>query len=155
VDVLYEESKIDIQKFIDTFERLAKAKWRNQPSLALKSSEVRTLLCIKSLSHEENHAVTVSEISKRMFVTSPTVTQIIKNLNENGYIKRLIDPKDKRFVDISLTDKGEEIVQKVTDYLNVLFSGLIEKLGEDNCGMLIELLDQVCKYLDETNIEIQ
>lgn len=147
-----EESKIDIQKLIEIFERLSKAEWRRHPFFKGKSSEIRTLLCIKNIA-SENKVVTVSEISKKMSVTSPTVTQIVKNLNEHGYIERTVDPKDKRYVDITLTSKGEEVVQKVREYLNLLFSGLIEKLGEEKSIMLVELLEQVCEYLDETSIE--
>lgn len=145
---------IDVQRLTGTFERLAKTEWRKQPVLGVRSSETRVLLCIKNLSMEANAAITVSEISKRMQVTSPTVTQIIKHLNKNGYVERAVDLKDKRSVDITLTEKGEKIVRKASDYLNVLFSGLIKKLGDDQCSNLIFLLDQVCDYLNETHIEI-
>ncbi|MBP1924541.1 DNA-binding MarR family transcriptional regulator [Sedimentibacter acidaminivorans] len=149
-----EGSNIDIQGFAETLDRLAKAEWRKQPVLGVKRSEARILLCIKNLSLEGNEAITVSEISKRMHVTSPTVTQLIKNLNENGYVERAVDSNDKRFVDITLTDKGEKIVKKATDHLNVLFKGLVEKLGEEQCRKLIVLFEQVCEYLEETHIEI-
>lgn len=145
-----EDLSIDIQRLVAIFERLAKAEWRKQPTLGVKNSEARTLLCIKDISSVKNQAVTVSEISKKMNVTSPTVTQIINHLNDNGYVNRSTDSKDKRYVDISLTEKGEKIITKTTDYLNVLFSGLIEKLGVEQYSKLIVLLDQVCEYLDET-----
>lgn len=147
-------SSIDIQRLTETFERLAKTEWRKQPVLGVRSSETRVLLCIKNLSMEENVAITVSEISKRMQITSPTVTQLIKHLNENGYVERAVDLKDKRSVDITLTEKGEKIAQKASDYLNTLFSGLIKKLGDEQCSQLIFLLDQVCDYLNETHVEI-
>lgn len=149
MEIFMEDLSIDIQRLVVIFERLAKAEWRKQPSFGVKNSEARTLLCIKDLSTVKNQAVTVSEISKKMNVTSPTITQIINHLNDNGYVKRSIDSKDKRYVDISLTEKGEKIVSKTTEYLNVLFSGLIDKLGMEQYSKLIVLLDQVCEYLDE------
>ena len=147
------ESKVDIQQLLVVFERLAKAEWRKQPAVGLKNSEVRTLLCIKSLSQEEQTAVTVSEISKRMFVTSPTVTQIMKSLDTNGYVERRVDAHDKRVAAIILTEKGENIVQQVSEYMNTLFAGLVDELGEGQSEMLLELLNKVCDYLENVEME--
>ena len=148
------EPSLDIQRLMSAFDRLAKAEWRKQPLLGIKNSEVRTLLCIKNLARDGDKAITVSEISHRMFVKSPTVTQIVNHLQKDGYIARTNDAKDKRFVYISLTEKGEQIVQKVNDYLTILFSGLIKKLGQEQSENLMFVLDEVIDYLDEVHIEI-
>ena len=148
------QSNIDFRRFVETFEYLSRVERHKQPLLGLKQSEMRILLCIDHLSRQSQHVVTVSEISKKMFVTSPTVTELIKNLRIQGYILRSVDSHDKRVADIKLTEKGEEIVQKATKYFTNLFSGLIEKLGKEQSEMLLNLLDQVCFYLDEAKIEI-
>jgi len=154
VILLGKEPSLDIQRLMSAFDRLAKAEWRKQPLLGIKNSEVRTLLCIKNLAREGDKAITVSEISHRMFVKSPTVTQIVNHLQKDGYIARTNDAKDKRFVYISLTEKGERIVQKVNNYLTILFSGLIEKLGQEQSENLMFLLDEVIDYLDEAHIDL-
>lgn len=144
-----EDLSLDIQKLITVFERLAKAQWRKQPTLSVKNSEARTLLCIKDLSIHNGEGVKVSEISKKMNVTSPTVTQIINHLDDGGYVTRITDEKDKRYVDIFLTDKGNQIVEQTTEYLNSIFHGMIEKLGMEQYALLLKLLEEVCEYLDE------
>lgn len=148
------QSNIDFRRFVDTFEYLSRVERHKQPLLGLKQSELRILLCIDYLSQQSQHVVTVSEISKKMFVTSPTVTELIKNLRIQGYILRSVDSHDKRVADIKLTEKGEKVVQKATKYFTNLFSGLIEKLGKEQSETLLNLLDQVCLYLDEAQIEI-
>lgn len=148
------QSNIDFRRFVDTFEYLSRVERHKQPVLGLKQSELRILLCIDYLSQQSQHVVTVSEISKKMFVTSPTVTELIKNLRIQGYILRSVDSHDKRVADIKLTEKGEKVVQKATKYFTNLFSGLIEKLGKEQSETLLNLLDQVCLYLDEAQIEI-
>lgn len=153
VNFLNEQPNIDIRRFVETFEKLARAERRKQSLFGLKQSEVRVLLCIEQLSHENKQIITVSEISKKMLVTSPTVTELIKSLSTNGYIERCVDPQDKRVSDIKLTDKGEKIVQKLITYFTSLFSGLIEKIGVEQSETLLDLLDQVCLYLNETNLE--
>lgn len=63
--------------------------------------------------------------------------------------------KDKRVVNIKLTDKGEKIVEKGTTYFVTLFTGLADKLGEEKSEILLELLKQVCEYLDEVQVEVE
>ncbi|EPR11694.1 MarR family winged helix-turn-helix transcriptional regulator [Ruminiclostridium papyrosolvens] len=150
---MQEQSNIDIRRFVETFEKLVRAERRKQSLFGLKQSEVRVLLCIEQLSHESKQVITVSEISKKMLVTSPTVTELIKSLSTNGFIERNVDSQDKRVSDIKLTAKGEKIVQKLITYFTSLFSGLIEKIGEEQSETLLDLLDQVCLYLNETNLE--
>jgi DNA-binding MarR family transcriptional regulator len=141
-------------KLLDAFEQLSRSEWRKKPMLGIKGSEVRVLLCIDRLNHESHPLITVSEISRRLSVTSPSVTEFIKNLSSKGYVVRCVDSNDKRVVDIKLTDKGEKIVQKINNYFTALFSGLIERLGQEQSNILIELLDQVNEYLNEVDIEI-
>lgn len=150
---MQKQSNNTVYRFVNAFENLTKAERKIQPAFGLKSSEVRVLLCIGSFSNDEKYVINVSQISNKLQVTSPTVTELIKSLSGKGYIERYTDARDKRVVDIKLTDKGEKFVQKVTAYYDTLFSGLIERLGEEQSGKLIELLDQVCLYLNETAIK--
>ncbi len=126
LNLLHQQPDIDIGRFVETFEKLIRAERHKMSLFGLKQGEVRVLLCIEQLSRESKH-IRVSEISKKMFVTSPTVTELIKSLSTNGYIERCVDSEDKRVSDIKLTAKGEKMVQKLTTYFNSLFSGLIKK----------------------------
>ena len=153
VNFLHKQPNIDINRFVETFEKLTRAERRKQYLFGLKQSEARVLLCIEQLSRDSEQVIKVSEISRKMSVTSPTVTELIKNLSSKGYIERCVDSKDKRVSDIKLTEKGGKIVRKLTNYYTSLFSGLIERIGIEKSETLLDLLDQVCNYLNETNIE--
>ena len=91
----------------------------------------------------------VSEISKLLHVTSPTITQLLKGLEATGLIERHIDPTDRRAVGITLTKKGEMVTQKAADTFSASFDGLIEYLGEEQSNQLAELLTRVFRYFDE------
>ncbi|WP_024831826.1 MarR family winged helix-turn-helix transcriptional regulator [Ruminiclostridium josui] len=152
---MQENSNIDTMRFVETFDKLARTERRKQSLFGLKQSEVRVLLCIKQLFYDNKQNITVSEISKKLFVTSPTVTELIKSLSNNGYIERNVDSQDKRVSDIKLTAKGEKKVEKLINYFTSLFSGLIERIGVEQSEKLLDLLDEVCNYLNETNLEIE
>lgn len=143
------QSNIDIKKFIDTFENLARIERHNQTIMGIKKSEARVLLCVEFLHEEKKCKVNISEISKNLSITSPSTTEFVKNLINKGYLEKHVSQNDKRFIEITLTDDGKKIVQDLKKYFNSLFSGFIEILGEEKSKLLIELLDIVNIYFTE------
>ncbi|EQK49626.1 MarR family winged helix-turn-helix transcriptional regulator [Paraclostridium bifermentans] len=143
------QSNIDIKKFIDTFENLARIERHNQTIMGIKKSEARVLLCVEFLHEEQKCKVNISEISKNLSITSPSTTEFVKNLINKGYLEKHVSQNDKRFIEITLTDDGKKIVQDLKKYFNSLFSGVIEILGEEKSKLLIELLDIVNIYFTE------
>ena len=143
------QSNIDINKFVDTFENLTRLQKQNQTLMGIKKSEARILLCIEYLSQEKDCKSIVSNISKHLSIASPTATELVKNLTDNGYVERHVNENDKRFVEITLTNRGKKIVHDITEYYDALFSGLVEKLGKQQSELLIELLSEVNIYFSE------
>jgi DNA-binding MarR family transcriptional regulator len=146
---LNKQSDIDIKKFIDTFENLSRIERHNQTIMGVKKSEARVLLCVEFLHNEKKCKVNISEISKSLSITPPSATEFVKNLINKGYLEKHVSPKDKSFIEITLTDDGKKIVQDLKKYFNSLFSGIIEKLGTEQSKLLIELLDIVNIYFEE------
>ena len=142
-------SNIDIKKFIDTFENLSRIERHNQTVMGIKKSEARILLCVEFLHEEKKCKVNISEISKSLSITPPSTTEFVKNLINKGYLEKHIDQKDKRFIEITLTDEGKEIVKGLKEYFDSLFSGIIKRLGTEQSKLLIELLDIVNMYFNE------
>jgi len=134
---------------METFEKFAKTEWRKQTSFGIKSSEVRVLVCIKMLAAENDHGVNISDISKKLAVTSPTVTQMVKHLIQEGFVERAADSRDKRISLLRLTEKGELVAQKAFERFKSTFYGLIETLGEKQSKELIVLLNQVYQYFHQ------
>ena len=91
----------------------------------------------------------VSEISKRLQVTPPTVTQLIKGLEAHGLVERNIDLTDRRAVGIKLTEKGERVTRQAADDFIASINGLIEYLGEEQSDQFAELLVKVSRYYNE------
>ena len=143
------KSDIDIKKFIDTFENLSRIERHNQTVMGIKKSEARILLCVEFLNEEKKCKVNISEISKSLSITPPSTTEFVKNLINKGYLEKHIDQKDKRFIEITLTDEGKEIVKGLKEYFDSLFSGIIKRLGTEQSKLLIELLDIVNIYFNE------
>ena len=78
------------------------------------------------------------DIAKINHVSTATIAVSLKKLEKGGYIKRTIDKEDNRFNQISITDKGMEIVKS---------SVYIFKRAEDRMfhGFSQEDLEQFCR----------
>ena len=137
------------QKLMKTFMQFNKVEWHQRSIAGCTPSEIRLLFCIRKGAKPDTPDMKVSEISKRLHVTSPTITQLLKGLEANGLIERHIDPTDRRAVGITLTEKGEMVTQQAADAFSASIDGLIEYLGEEQSNQLAELLTRVFRYYNE------
>ena len=137
------------QKLMKTFMQFNKVEWHQRSIAGCTPSEIRLLFCIRKGAKPDTPDMKVSEISKRLHVTSPTITQLLKGLEANGLIERHIDPTDRRAVGITLTEKGEMVTQQAADAFSASIDGLIEYLGEEQSNQLAELLSRVFRYYNE------
>lgn len=137
------------QRLLNAFMQFGKAEWHQRTVAGYKPSEIRVLFCVKKGLRPDASEMKVSEISKLLHVTSPTITQLIKGLEANGLIERNIDPGDRRAVGIKLTAKGEMVTQQAVDIFTSSLNGLIEYLGEEQSNQLADLLLKVFCYYEE------
>ena len=136
------------QKLIGALMQFKRLGWHHQSVAGCKPSEIRVLFCIKKSSDITSAEMKVSEISKRLHVTSPTVTQLLKGLEANELIERHIDPIDRRAVGVKLTGKGEMVVQQAMDAFSASMQGLIEYLGEEQSNQFADLLSKAFRYFN-------
>jgi DNA-binding MarR family transcriptional regulator len=65
------------------------------------------------LQHMPEGRMTMGDIAEMLDVTPRTVTGLVDNLERDGLVRRVDDPRDRRSVYAELTDKGRERVQAV------------------------------------------
>lgn len=137
------------QQLLGALTRFKRLGWHQQSIAGCKHSEIRVLFCVKEATNSASPEVKVSEISRMMHVTSPTITQALNSLEANELIERHIDPKDRRVVGVKLTRKGEMVVQQAKEAFFASIRGLVEFLGEEQSNQLVELLAKVYRYYSE------
>jgi DNA-binding MarR family transcriptional regulator len=80
---------------------------------------------------------------EEMKVNPSSMSEMISKLEHDGYVKRTVDPEDKRATLISLTELGEARVAELSDERNERFSVLFAKLTEDEKVQLLTLLEKL------------
>lgn len=75
--------------------------------------------------------LSMSDIGKCLAMPKPHVTVIVDKLIEEGYVERQSDPKDRRIVNILLTEKGladfESIKLAISENLKIKLSALSDE----------------------------
>lgn len=115
----------------------------------LKKSEIMMLMVIRKDNKDQNKAITISEISAALKITSPSVTQVINRLERDEYVQRRNDEMDGRIVRISLTEKGAKLTKEIHQKMEATYNNLVIHLGEEKSKLFIELLDEVYHFFSK------
>ena len=81
-------------------------------------------------------------------ISPSSVSELITRLEDDGYVRRTVDPDDKRATLISLTDLGAARAAELEDERRDRFAGAFKKLGEEEKAALVGLLEKLLE--DET-----
>ncbi|MEK4003934.1 MarR family winged helix-turn-helix transcriptional regulator [Paenibacillus sp. FSL H3-0333] len=107
------------------------------------------LICIARASHASDQGLKVSEISRFLGLTPPTVTQLINSLEAKQMVERQADPSDRRVVRIKLTEQGKIITRRARDHMDATLNRMVEYLGEEESDQLAELLLKVYAFMED------
>ena len=81
-----------------------------------------------------------TEFSSALMLTSSGTTKRLDRLEQAGLIERAPDPEDRRGILITLTDKGRELIDSVTDAHLANERRLLAALSESEQARLADLL---------------
>ncbi len=61
----------------------------------------------------EHHTLTVKALGERLFLDSGTLTPMLKRMEENGLVERIRSKSDERVVEVTLTEKGKNLEDRI------------------------------------------
>ena len=84
-----------------------------------------------------------SEISHRQGVSRNTMSSLIRNLEDEGFVERRLDPDDRRRFNISLTENGRSLVTNHARQHLTTVGGCFTILTTEEQETLFQLLHKV------------
>jgi DNA-binding MarR family transcriptional regulator len=91
----------------------------------------------------------MGELSKRMMVTGGNITGITNQLETEGLVARVPDPKDRRVYSVKLTPAGRAAFAAMAQVHEGWIAELLHGVSSDDKTRLIELLSQMKRQLNE------
>lgn len=88
-------------------------------------------------------AVSVREICARVDLEKPRVSRAAARLEAAGFVEKRTNPRDRRLIEISLTEKGRLMMQELTPIAHAYEAKLAAALGQDSATFrgLMKTLD--------------
>jgi DNA-binding MarR family transcriptional regulator len=75
--------------------------------------------------------ITPSEISRVMCISKPNVTTLNTKLSDDGLAQRSHDEKDRRVINVAITEKGRKALQRYRLRVKRYLLKAFEQFGED------------------------
>ena len=91
----------------------------------------------------ENGLMDAKELAKSACVLAPSLTRIIKHLEQQKMLTRGADGKDGRRVLLDILPLGSELIESVTPEVQVIYQALSDKYGAQKMSDLLDLLHDV------------
>lgn len=82
------------------------------------------------------------QIRQRMLDKMSDTSRIVDRLIKKGLVKKVICKTDRRLVDVSITEKGMKLLEKLDDMQDTL-DGILSNLNEADAKQLNKLLDKI------------
>lgn len=96
--------------------------------------------------------VTAGTLTEQLHVVPGRMTDILKSLENKGFIIRCRDEEDKRRVNVCITEKGKIEAEEKRNYITDEYQDLFQILGEKDTIELIRLLKIVLSYSANINV---
>ena len=87
----------------------------------------------------------MSEVSDRFDISPAAASQLVDKLVHAGYLERAEDPSDRRAKLLTLSAKGEELIQRGTEERYHWLDDLTSKLSTVEQTKVVEALDILTK----------
>ena len=86
-------------------------------------------------------------IAEITHLSPPTVSVILRNMQDEGIVELSADTDDKRQMRVTLTDYGREVDRRAIEKIKQTDSLALEGLSEQECDILMSLLNRMRENL--------
>ena len=82
------------------------------------------------------------QIRERMLEKMSDTSRIVDRLIAKGLVKKIVCKKDRRLVDVIISDKGKKLLEKLDLHQDEI-DGVLGNLSEEDANILSDLLDRI------------
>lgn len=126
------------ENFLVFFPFVYKKLMRDMPVSDISRQKFGLLQLINS-----NDCNTMSYYSNKTMISRPNLTVMADKLIEEKLIERMYDPNDRRVINLKMTEKGKNVLEKHKIKVKEALLKKFEMLGDDEVKRLNELINEM------------
>ena len=117
----------------------------NQLNSTLKPFDitVQQFNVLRILRGQKGKAVSLSTIQERMINKQSNTTRLVDKLIKKEYVKRKINPSNRRKVSISISKNGLNFLDRIDPIIDTIEYNITQKLTKDQLILLNQLLEHL------------
>lgn len=96
--------------------------------LGVNVTQILTLYTLHSL-YPSGEPACQRELAEEVGCSGGNMTQVLDQLESRGFVRRLRDPQDRRYIRVSLTPAGEELLVQAIPRCEEKLEELIQEKG--------------------------
>ena len=97
---------------------------------------------------DELGALDPTQIAEHACILMPSLSRMLRSLEDEGHIERLVHPEDKRSAIISITDKARRMLHQMMPESNAIYQELERTYGKQRMRELLDLLEDLAELHD-------
>ncbi|WP_229106573.1 MarR family winged helix-turn-helix transcriptional regulator [Paenibacillus sp. 1001270B_150601_E10] len=145
------ELQATANELVESLVLIHRSGWYRRILNGQKKNDLMLLLHLRRQEDLGEPDMRVSDISKLLQVTSPTVTQMLNPLENKHFIHRYVDRVDRRVIRVTLTEEGRKFTDETVDSIRKQLNHLVEYLGEADSLQLVLLMRKISEYREEAS----
>jgi DNA-binding MarR family transcriptional regulator len=95
----------------------------------------------------------VGEIAGRCHVAAPTISRMLKHLEDNRLVERHVDRVNRRFVRVVLTEAGRAAEAQYEERAKAAFRHVLSPLTEEQLADVLVALGHLERLVSQTDIQ--
>ncbi|KJR48849.1 Transcriptional regulator, MarR family [Desulfosporosinus sp. I2] len=82
--------------------------------------------------------ISLNELAELLNLENSTMSRTVNNLVNNNLVNRGIDPQDRRYITISLTESGQKFFDEIEESRNVYYEKIFDHIPEQKREQVLE-----------------
>lgn len=107
--------------------------------------------CIFLIFISKHEGINQKELCKRMVVDEALATRTVRDLEKQGMISKRKDPEKPRSNTLYITEKGRELIPKLTEVFNGWWSSVTDNIDEQQVQWLVSQIQYMSEKAREIN----
>ncbi|KOO49115.1 MarR family winged helix-turn-helix transcriptional regulator [Viridibacillus arvi] len=165
---IYRELFLMQQTYGTLFSLANKIQVKGDKFLELLTS--RQYMAMVAIAHLPEDETTLNNIARKLGTTKQSVKQLITIMENKGYVNVVPSSKDKRAINVKITNKGKDVLLVVAEKGIFFLEELFKNLSTEELETMWDLLKKLYSFdgeghdgfeedgnlqMDEVNIELQ
>ncbi|MYL32540.1 MarR family transcriptional regulator [Pontibacillus yanchengensis] len=94
---------------------------------------------------------TTTQLSEEMNISKSAVSQMVTKLEDGDFVKKAVDPDDKRVQHLELGPKGKDYAKDLKRYETHVYNLFAESLNEEEVEQVSQSFEKILQVLKKKN----